>query len=328
MTTPLTTNQENLLKKLYYEDKNFFGRQKLFELVKNLENHPTQRQVQDWLHKQETYQLHYLPKKTTSVKAIVSKKPNLYYQIDLVDMGNDAFKQYRYIMTVIDVFTKQLYAVPMRKKAVKSIINAFNKIYQKIKDDGKEIKIIQHDEGSEFISDEFKNLMQQLGIKQLIGISGRPQSQGIIERYNGILKGLIMKDKTATGHKDWPDSLQTYVNNINNSYQRTIKTIPNIASENSKEVYENLRKQAIKHAPQINKNLEINDKVRVKIFKGKLDKFSKPNWSKETYKIYKVKKSHKPYIQTTYILEDNDGDIIDRKYQGNDLLLANTIEKY
>ena len=65
------------------------------------------------------------------------------------------------------------------------------------------------DNGGEFINKDVKELYKAYKFKHLTGIAGRPQSQSVIERWNGTLKDTIMKDYTASDTKDWSSKLQT-----------------------------------------------------------------------------------------------------------------------
>ena len=60
-------------------------------------------------------------------------------------------KGYKYILTVIDVFSKYAWAIPIKDKTAASVTKAFEKIiYDKIK------KKLWVDEGKEFYNTTFK----------------------------------------------------------------------------------------------------------------------------------------------------------------------------
>lgn len=327
MVRLLTEEQEKLLKKIYFEDKNYVGRDKLYNLVKTIDGHPSKEQVMYWLKKQETYQLHYKPKKSSSISSIVMKKPNIYYQVDLIDMGENANYGYRYIFTCIDAFSKQAFATPMKKKNETSTLKALQKIHQQIKDKGKSIKVIHTDNGSEFVNQSFDDYLKENNIKHITGIAGRPQAQGIIERFNGIIKDYIMKDKTTTGKNDWVNNLSTFIDNYNNTYHNSIKVTPNEADNNIEKVAHNIKKNAQRNKPTINENLQEGDKVRIKIFKGKLDKSSTQNFSKSIYTIAKVITSSKPFVANKYRIKNSNGEVMKNFYNANDLFEVIGLDK-
>ena len=45
--TELTEEQEQMLKNLYYYKKNYVSRDKLYQLIKTIDDHPTKAQVAD-----------------------------------------------------------------------------------------------------------------------------------------------------------------------------------------------------------------------------------------------------------------------------------------
>lgn len=319
-TKELNSYQLKLLEDIYYNQKNYVGRDKLFSLVKKFEGHPSQQQVAAWLADQEVNQVHIKPKKSSAIGPILPRKPNIYYQADLVDMGENAAYNKRYIFTLIDIFTKQAFARAMKTKKEATVLKAFESLYNELIKNNKRIRILATDNGSEFIDHNFKRFLKEHEIKHITGITGRPEGQGIVERFNGVLKGYIMKDITATGKNNWPQNLQTYLDNYNNTYHSIIKTTPNEAAEKYQEVEKNIRNNAIRHKLVRTKNLEKGDRVRKKIFKGKLDKYSTPNFSKTIYKIVKVIKSSKPFVQTKYKLIDDEGNVNKNFYVANDLL--------
>ena len=106
-----------------------------------------------------------------------------------------------------------------------------------------------------------------------------------------------MKDKSATRKNDWPLNLQTYVDNYNNNYHSVIKTRPNNAVNKVDQVASNIRNKSIREKLVRVHKLQEDDKVRISIFKGKLDKASTQNFGKTIYTIHRIVKSDKPFNQ-------------------------------
>src|SRR4051812_48483450 len=119
MPKDLDKEQEELLETIYYKDRNFTGRDRLYSIIKKYDNHPSKAAVAKWLAKQQVDQVHQIPKKSSSISPVLAKKPNQLYQMDLIDMTSDAAYNKRYILTLIDVFTKQAFAVAIKQKSEK-----------------------------------------------------------------------------------------------------------------------------------------------------------------------------------------------------------------
>lgn len=325
MNKLLTTEQQDLLKDWFYTKKNYVGRDRLFELIKDEPNRPTRRQVQKWLNDQQVHQIHLIPKRSTTIKPILTSKPGFNIQIDLVDMGENADGAFRYIFTMIDSFSRKAYAKPLKDKEASTVSDAY---FELAEENDIKPKIVMSDNGSEFMSILNKKLEEQ-GIKHWTGIPGRPQSQGIIERFNGTLKRYIQQGISATKNKNWVRWLPTYLNNYNNTQNRTIDKAPNEVDDLNKEVVaQKLRDRANKMNVADKNDVKIGDKVRKKIFKGKLDKYSKPNWSDELHTVSRVIKSKKPYIRTRYEIDDiRKGDPLYNNYGRADILKVTKVEK-
>ena len=52
-------------------------------------------------------------------------------------------------------------------------------------------KSVQSDQGSNFMSGAFQEVMFQLGIKQMKSTAYHPQSQGALERFHQTLKNML-----------------------------------------------------------------------------------------------------------------------------------------
>src|SRR6266487_4508438 len=126
-------NIDRVLRDIYYNAANagsFGGQQALLrEAQKQLPNIKP-NQVGDWLAGQLVYTLHKPLRKRFQRNKIIASKPLENFQIDLVDMRlfsrqNDG---YNYILTVIDVFSKKAWAVPIKTKTAVSVVKALEPI--------------------------------------------------------------------------------------------------------------------------------------------------------------------------------------------------------
>jgi hypothetical protein len=73
MSPPLTTNHLKILNDEFYKNHNYFGRDKLFNLLRDKygdEISPSRRQIASWLKQQEINQLYHPSKgKPTDIKS-------------------------------------------------------------------------------------------------------------------------------------------------------------------------------------------------------------------------------------------------------------------
>jgi hypothetical protein len=87
MAPPITSKQLEILNTEFYTNLNFFGRDKLYNILRQkYSDHPSRRQIAEWLSTQEINQLYYKSKgKAKNIKSSITK-PNPILAIDLVDM--------------------------------------------------------------------------------------------------------------------------------------------------------------------------------------------------------------------------------------------------
>ncbi len=116
---PLDNKQKAILHKVYYDDKNFFGRDKIYGLVQD--TGISRRQVQDWLSEQEAYQLYRVTRKAKTIQPTVLKQPRTQVSIDLIDMSTKAYDGHSWILTAIDMFSKKRWAVALKDKEATTV---------------------------------------------------------------------------------------------------------------------------------------------------------------------------------------------------------------
>ena len=151
--SPITKDQEKELSEMYYNDNNFFGRDKLYQLARSKDIDVSRRQLYDWLEKQNVHQLYKQTKKTKTIRSTILKQPLSQIGIDLIDMQHYEYDKYNYILTCIDLFSKKAFALPLKNKDEETVYKA---MYKLIKNDLSGVHSIRSDNGSEFINHKFK----------------------------------------------------------------------------------------------------------------------------------------------------------------------------
>ena len=71
-------------------------------------------------------------------------------------------KRFRFLLCVIDIFSKYAWAVPLKDKKGVSIVNAFQKI---LDDSNRRPNKIWVDKGSEFYNNSFKKWLKHIDIE-------------------------------------------------------------------------------------------------------------------------------------------------------------------
>jgi hypothetical protein len=285
---PLTERQTDLLKDLYYNKKLIFGIHKLFKYVQK--NHPTfkiyRKQIENWLKKQEVNQLYLKrPQKQKSSRQIYSNQPDAIFQSDLIDFSNRSYKGFNYILMVVDIYSRFLWAFPLKNKTVEDVKT---KLFPLLRD--RLPSVIQTDNGTEF------NLglpNEQLNIKHIKSNSYTPQNQAIVERINGTLKSVLFKALYLAKTNNWIGILDKVVDAYNTTYQRMIKTTPKEAYDKAE--IDNPRNKINKDKDKV---LDIGTLVRIKTKKNSK---GEPIYSLAIYEISKILKG-KDFSRNRYKL--------------------------
>ena len=147
---------------------------------------------------------------------------NETFQADLVDMQQHSRenKGFKYLLTVIDVFLKFAWAVPVKSKSGEDITTAMKSILIQ----GRIPKNLHVDQGSEFYNSNFKPLMKKYNINLYSTYSNMKAS--IVERFNRTLKTWMFKKFSLRGNYKWIDILPDLINKYNAKVYRTIGMKP------------------------------------------------------------------------------------------------------
>ena len=135
--------------------------------------------------------------------------------VDLADMQllSKFNKRFRFLLCIIDIYSKYAWVIPLKDKKGVSIVNAF----QKILDDSKrKPNKIWVDKGSEFYNNSFKKWLKNNDIEMY---STNNEGKSVIaERFIKTLKKKIYKYMIAISKNVYIDRLDDIVKEYNNKY--------------------------------------------------------------------------------------------------------------
>ena len=130
-------------------------------------------------------------------------------------------KGFRFLLCVIDIFSKYTWVVPLKDKKGVSIVNAFQKI---LKDSDRKPNKIWVNKGSEFYNISFEKWLKDNDI-EMYSIHNEGKSV-VAERFIRTLKTKIYKYMTSVSKNVYIDRLHHLVDEYDNTHQRTIKMKP------------------------------------------------------------------------------------------------------
>ena len=215
------------------------------------------------------------PKKNYS-----TNKTNVYYIddiwsldiLDLKDYGPKNNKGYRYVLVIIDNFSKFGWTVPIKNKNAQTIKDSFENILITSK---RKPNLIESDRRKEF----YKNIFQDFLNKNNIKICLRNTSVGaaFAGRLNRTIRDVLKKVVFDYGDAKWSDILQSITKQYNNRVPSSTKLSPKDASLKKNESY--LYKNLLDKRKEIKPKYEIGDLVRTADSKKTVSKDDTPNWS-------------------------------------------------
>ena len=164
-------------------------------------------------------------------------------------------KGIRFLLCVIDIFSKYAWVVPLKDKKGVSIVTAFQSILKQSNIKPNKISV---DKGSEFYNASFKKWLQD---NDIVMYSTNNEGNSVVaERFIRTLKSKIYK-QTSVSKNVYIDKLDDIVDKYNNTYHATIKMKPIDVKDNT---YINTDKEINNKDPKF----KVGDRVRISKYKN------------------------------------------------------------
>lgn len=321
------------------------GQQAFYDTVKANYLGISRQMATTFLKKQEIYQMTF-QKKRVAQKPIYGLYPNEKWGCDLIDMNQYTShnNNYRYILTVIDYFSRKVFAVALKTKDLESSIDGFKTIVS-TQSFNTYPQILICDNGSEF---ELKDWCKSHKIKLLHTESHSPTQNSLIENFNGSLRRLIRANFVRNNNLNWIDELSILLTNYNSKKHKTTGYVPNDIwreekgkvklidetdnlDETKEQKISNLSKKTTSRAQsqieQLQKQtLSVGDTVRVstrslnsevrRLVKAGNQKLVVVKFSAKVFKVDKViqSKQSKEFALSKYVLKDKKGKVLLEEY--------------
>ena len=295
----------------------------------------TREDVELFLKKKGEYQLRRQPVKVTN-KSILAREPRHKLQIDLIDFSRYEKRGYRYIVTVVDVFTRYIWLRAIKRKEADVVRGILAQICD---EDNFLPRVIISDLGGEFRG-EVTEWCKENGIKQENTRSYSPL--GLVETINKQVRKMVMDSCVRENSDDWVRFVKVAQDSWNSSTHSGVKHTPEFLFLSSGEDVEDEKKEALgalveasKRRIEKNKSFElrvgnvvrvslraISSAVRREYKEQKTRKWIPIQWSDE---LFRVKSQIAPdrdrpvgTSKRQYTLEHLDGTPLTTERQAND----------
>ena len=182
------------------------------------------KRVQEFLQSEQVYTLHKparrrLSRNHTYVAGIDGQRRS-----DLADMQGIARLNggLKYLLTVIAVFSKFAWAMPVHSIDAKAITAAFGQVL--IAANPRHPRRLHNNKGKEFFNSDFTALMKRNGIQHFA--SDSELKAAVVKRFNRTIKTMIWTYLSDRGTVGWVDVIQELVDAYNHSRHRSIGMAP------------------------------------------------------------------------------------------------------
>ena len=298
-------DSEAALRKIYYDPSSrgsYGGVDRLFNEARSQGLKVSRTKVSNFLADELAYALHKPARRTYKRNKTYVSGIDAQWQADLADMQTLAKYNNgtRYLLTCIDVFSKFAWAIPIKDKGAKSMVEGFERMFAESK--GRLPKRLQTDKGTEFLCKPVQTLLKSKGIQHFV--SNSDQKAAVVERFNRTLKTRIWTYFTAKKTSRYVDVLQQFVDSYNAAKHRAIGMAPaSVRSVHTNTIWKRLYGDG-SAAPGKRKNIHAGELVRISRWKGNFEKGYMPNWSKETFHVAKAIRQP----QAMYEIHDKEGE--------------------
>ena len=272
------------------------------------------KDVLEWLQEQDAYNLHRRLRKKFEKRSYNVFNMNDLWEIDLMDLRSLKHENddHTFVLVVIDVLSKYVFAEPMKNKSAESVTEAFRAILNR--SNGRIPITLQSDKGKEFVNKKFQTYLKEQNI--IFRLVRDPDVKAAcIERFIRTLKTRLWRYFTHKRTRCYVDVLQKFVDSYNKSIHSSIGMEPacvNLYNVNA--VRKNLRER-FSHKPRKPK-YTIGTFVRISRAPNVFRKGYERGWSNELFQIFRVSTSRSPPV---YFLQDLNSEPIDGFYYEEEL---------
>ncbi len=294
-------NMNAFLSSLYYDPKHpaSFGTvEKLYKASREAGKSYTKSQIEKWAHGQDTFTMFKPVRQNFPTRKTIAYGLFDLHEADLLDVtSHSKFNGgVKFILLVIDVFSKVVSLEPLKDKSSVSMVKAFTHVYG-----AKGLTTPIHlatDRGLEFLSRPIQKLFKKLKIHHYT-LQGKSKA-AVSERAIKTFKSRLYKFMDSTGSQRFVNKLPHFVRSYNNTVHRSIGMKPiDVTIENTAEVEQKLygkHRKKSRNPPKFTKG----EMVRISKHKMIFEKGYSQTFTTESFVIDRVLKTDPP----TYKLKD------------------------
>jgi len=222
-------------------------------------------------------------------------------------------KGYKYLLTIIDLFSRYAWAVPIKDKSGKEVKHAFQRIFAQ---EGRKPQRLQTDAGREFDNRHVQRLLNRENIR-FFTVKSQFKA-AVVERLNRTLKAKMWRYFTRTGRHRWVNVLPELIRAYNASVHRSIGMAPNnVTRDNEHELWTAQEERGPQKVTlrEAKTRFVVGDHVRLSEAKQVFAKGYLPNWTEEIFTVSRVLNT----LPVQYKVQDYREEEIEGSFYGEEL---------
>ncbi|XP_033725177.1 uncharacterized protein LOC117315142 [Pecten maximus] len=296
----LTREEKQRVDDIYYNFNNggtFLGPTKVHQILKSQGFHSLGlHKIRRYIQSLDDYSLQKPVKRFFKRARVEVGEPFEQYDTDLLDMTSLAKHNsgVKYLLMVIDVFSRFLWVEPIKTKTAKEVLEGFKKIVER----GRIPKKIHSDLGKEYNNRWFKKWCLDNDIHYFTAQSEFHAS--MVERVNRTFKTMIFRYFTKFRTYRYIDNLQNFVDSYNSTPHRSLNgTAPkDVNDSNQADLFAYMylrkktkrlkRKRTLKRKKPNPYKFKVGSLVRISHTKQLFNRAYQQQWTSEIFKIHKI----------------------------------------
>ena len=272
------------------------------------------------------YTLHKPARRRFPTLRVLVFGPDEQWAADLVDVQQlkKFNKGVNYLLTVVDVFSKYAWVVPIKQKTGLQVASALTDL---LKTSKRSPQKLQTDDGKEFYNKHVTKVLKDHNVHHFSTAGDTKAS--VVERFNRTFKQRLYRYMTTYNTPGYLSSLPSLVRGYNASFHRSIGMAPDdVNDRNAKEVWERLydskkKKKTTNKKKKKRPLLKVGDKVRLNKKHRPFKKGYLPGWTEEVFVVTEVRRDGNVVV---YKISEWDDSPIKGTFYEEDLQKVTTVD--
>lgn len=301
------SNYTDYLKELYYTPGKpgaFAGPEKLYQAVKQEGKYKIgRRRIRQFLNNEDPYSLYKPIRKTFPRSKVIVNTIDSMWDGDLADVSNISSHNdgYKFLLVLIDIFSRYLFIIPLRNKHHQNIIDGLKSVFQT----ERKPHTLRTDKGSEFKNRWVKTYLKKEGINVIYtqNETKANYAERVIRTMKNLMYRYFMKNRTYRFVNVLQDLVESYNNRphrslggnapatVNQGNADEIRLDAYLSGRKTKS--DPLKMNLLKSKKTTKKRvkpffkLKVGDTVRISQLKHPFQRDYKQKWTEEFFKVSK-----------------------------------------